>query len=190
MRDPSANMKFSNLAGRDRARGFTLIELMIAVTVVGILTAMALPTMKSATQNNRVKSLSSDMHISLMLARSEAIKRGADVELSGTSGGWEVTTASLTDPLQDNIMNPAITMTCDITGNANADDCMDEITFDRSGHASCFLPSSTTRCTKIELRFFYSDNDKVQMRCVALSLSGRPSILLDRDGNTANGCQS
>jgi hypothetical protein len=33
-----------------------------------------------------------------------------------------------------------------------------------------------------------SGNSQVTARCVRLDLSGRPSLLIDSDGNPANGC--
>ena len=56
--------------------GFTLLELMIAVAIVGILTTLALPSFREMLRQNRATGLANDLAAALNLARSEAIKRG------------------------------------------------------------------------------------------------------------------
>lgn len=65
--------------------GFTLLELVVSVVVVGILTALAVPTFTSFIQNNRIQTLKQDFVSMLTLARSEAIKRGSPVSLCAAS---------------------------------------------------------------------------------------------------------
>jgi type IV fimbrial biogenesis protein FimT len=79
------------------SRGFTLVELMVSLTLLGILAALALPSFSEAFLSNRLASFSNSFIASAQLARSEAIKRNASIKLcrssNGTScattGGWQ-----------------------------------------------------------------------------------------------------
>ena len=80
--------------------GFTLIELMVTISVLAILLALGLPSFQSSLRSNRVATATNEMIASISLARSEAIRstRGGGVCASadgaacgGTwSDGWLV----------------------------------------------------------------------------------------------------
>jgi len=78
------------------SRGFTITELLIVVTIAGILMAAALPAYNDFVRNQRVKTASFDVFSSLVYARSEAVTRNASVTVTPTSGttswasGWTV----------------------------------------------------------------------------------------------------
>jgi len=84
-------------AGRRQCRGFTLIEMLAALTIASILMAGALPAMSSVGSTMKLSSLSNAFLSQLHLARSEAIKRNsrvvicksADGTVCSASGGWE-----------------------------------------------------------------------------------------------------
>src|SRR5918995_6003078 len=76
--------------------GFTLIEMMIAITLMAILMAIAVPSFKDASLGSEVRSIANDLVAHAALARSEAIKRNAIVTLCVSAdgltcgaGGWE-----------------------------------------------------------------------------------------------------
>jgi len=75
-------------------KGFTILELMIAVALLAIFLALALPSFRAAIQNNRLAAQSNDLITALQMARSEAIKRSAPVSLCASSdqatcsGSW------------------------------------------------------------------------------------------------------
>ena len=52
-----------------------MIELMVTLTVAGVLLALALPNLRPFVQNSRLSSASNDLLRSLLIARAEAVKR-------------------------------------------------------------------------------------------------------------------
>lgn len=68
-------------------RGFTLLELMVTLTVLGILAAIAFPAMTALINANRLSGMTSEMAASLQLARSEAIRRNTQVSICSSSDG-------------------------------------------------------------------------------------------------------
>src|SRR5690349_7647306 len=74
-------------------RGFTLVEMMITLTVIGVLLAIAVPSFRQITLNQGIRTASFDLFSALELARSEAIKRNNSVSVqpdSSWSTGWKV----------------------------------------------------------------------------------------------------
>lgn len=72
------------------AKGFTLVELLVTVSLVGILAVIAIPNFSSALQNNRAETEVSDLQRALNYARLEAINRGVTVRIAPTSGSdWK-----------------------------------------------------------------------------------------------------
>lgn len=71
---------------RQNNRGFTLIELIVTLTIAGILIALAGPAMKSFILDQRLTTQANDFIADLNLARSEAIKRATNVTICRQGG--------------------------------------------------------------------------------------------------------
>lgn len=80
-----------------RQLGLTLIEFMIAITVLAILMTIAAPSFAQFLQNSRFSATANDFLLAMRTARSEAIKRKSPVRVESTnastdwSGGWQIT---------------------------------------------------------------------------------------------------
>lgn len=71
-------------------QGFTLLELMIVVSIIGICLGIGLPSLKSIITDTRLSSSVNDMLTAVQLSRSEAAKK---IQYSGiivTGNAWSV----------------------------------------------------------------------------------------------------
>jgi len=166
-----------------RQTGFTIIELMVVLTIAGIITAMALPYMRDTILTQRVRAAVTEAHLSLLLARSEAIKRNTNIIVEKTGAtwdlGWKVKVVSDGTVLRTNDALNDVDIACNTDANPNdTETCPTSITFTRTGRPASML----------EYRFYIAGNNKVFMRCVGIGLSGQPHVEIDTDGSQTNGC--
>ncbi len=68
-------------------RGMTAIELLAALSIVAILSAMAIPAFRDFLQNNRAAEQSNALVGALALARNEAVTRGIPVSVCASTDG-------------------------------------------------------------------------------------------------------
>ncbi|MBI4743155.1 MAG: GspH/FimT family pseudopilin [Betaproteobacteria bacterium] len=80
---------------RHGQRGFTLVELMIAVAVVGILLTQAVPSFSAWIQNAQIRNSAEAILNGLQLARAQAVQRNTSVEFALVAAG--------TDPVAANV---------------------------------------------------------------------------------------
>ena len=64
---------------RRRSLGFSLIELMVTITVLGVLTTLALPSFSRWMANTRLRSMAESVQNGLRLAQREAASRNGSV---------------------------------------------------------------------------------------------------------------
>jgi type IV fimbrial biogenesis protein FimT len=165
--------KMMNSRRLDQDAGFTLTELLITVSIASLLLTLAVPSFTTLILTQNVRTGASDLQTSLIFARSEAIKRAAAVNMVPTGGnwknGWTVKLGDGTVLRNEAPLNPLL---ASMSGST--------ITYQADGH----IPPPAPQTIKV----FVSGNTKVSARCLAIDLSGRPSLLVDKDGNPSNGC--
>jgi len=67
---------------KKQSLGFTLTELMITVAIIGILASIAVPSFQDMIERNRLKEAVEGLKSDLMFARTEAIKRSTNLNVS------------------------------------------------------------------------------------------------------------
>jgi type IV fimbrial biogenesis protein FimT len=143
--------------------GFTMMEVLIVLVVVAILTAIATPNLGSMVRTQRVKTASFDIFSSLMLARSEAIKRNATVTMTPVSSdwanGWAITDSQT--PSNTLRQQPAFS-SITITGPTS-------VAYTSSGRVNAAsAPQFSLSATDVATG---------NQRCIKIDLSGRPVAL-------------
>lgn len=142
-----------------KSSGFTLIELMVVVTVLAIFAAIGLPSFRELIASQKVKDAASTLQTALLLTRSEALKRNTSIALAPVAAnqwnaGWRVS-----NPADGSILSAyAAFSAVTISGPSS-------VIFQPSGRTS---GSGTFK--------FSQANGTNIVRCVSISLSGVPSV--------------
>jgi type IV fimbrial biogenesis protein FimT len=152
--------------------GFTLIELMITVSILGILLGIGLPSFVTFINNNKITDEANSLIYSLHMARSEAIKRGTDVQVAlafipdwDSLSGWKV--------IADTDGNNGYTHFDDIL--------MQRDPFDNARRFSYIYFNARGALTRFSNRPFVvtlepADCDNIASRIISIAPSGRVNI--------------
>jgi type IV fimbrial biogenesis protein FimT len=160
-----------------RLAGFTLVELLITVSIVAILATVAVPSYRYVTNSNRVAAEVNGLLGDLQFARSQAIKEGIPVIICVSSdgstctggndwkNGWVVQSTS-----NRTALNPTGVMrkqtTFKSTDSFQASNSVTSITFNREGFAGG-IPSGS----QIILQDATSNN--AWTRCLTITTVGQ-----------------
>ena len=137
--------------------GFSLIELLIVLVVAAILASIAAPSLTGMIASQRTKSVATNLHLALTLARSEATKRNANVTVAATAGGWQIfPSATPANILQDYTLAKGVSID---TGGINS------VVYQSSGRVQGAVTFIVT-----------ASGVSAASRCVSLDLSGRPYV--------------
>lgn len=160
------------------SRGFTLLELMMAIAILAIVVGIGVPSFLSIIESNRVQTDTNTFFTSLIAARSEAVKRNQPVVLCKsangsscvTSGNWEQGWLLFVDQDADTVKDtgePIVqvyaALSKDITVRAvnGSDDLLS------------YLPDGTLGLAEVFDVCIGSDTSRG--RSIDISITGRPS---------------
>lgn len=88
--------------------GFTIIELLITISLIGVIAAFAIPAFNTLTANNRVVATTNEISGLLAAARAEAVKQAAVVRVGPRAGAdWSSGLAAWIDQNSDSTMQDA-----------------------------------------------------------------------------------
>lgn len=141
-----------------RQRGFTLIELIVVMVIIGIAAGIAIPSFRGFTNSTNATTAANDLVSALNLARSEAVTRGRNVTVCKsanqtactTSGNWAQGWIVFVDVDGDGTVDAGDTLLrvysgpkgdTTMVGNANVDD---RLTYAPTGFFSAVFNGTIT----------------------------------------------
>jgi len=144
--------------------GFTLVEMVVTVALLGILLAIAVPGLRQLTLNQGVKSATFDLFSALEYARSEAIKRPGEIVTlkagASTDGAWSTGWRLMASTTKLRSWTVATNVS---VADKNS---LTQVTFGKDGHVTAAPVLEVKPVTSIT---------GVEARCVLVDLIGRPS---------------
>lgn len=176
---------------KSASSGFTLIEVMITLAIIGIAMAIAIPSMQTLLNNQKMKSASFDLVTTVMQARSEAMKWGAPsggipeismvASAGGLSDGWCVTftSASICDVLDDASPGPDVMLANKATAKITYSALPKPIVF---GHSGRLLSDAAFAAAPV--RILVKDTEEAATaRCVVIDSNGNPRTYVQLHGD-------
>ncbi len=165
-----------------RERGLTMMELLITMSIVAILSAIAIPSFKYVTQSNRSSSEVNALLGDMRYARTEAVKEGLPVTVCSSKNGtsclnsidWSQGWIVFSDTNGDHIRNgnepllrvqSALGTTFGGTDSFQAAPALLYVTFNREGFAA-------TGLTTTNIALHDSTNTSAYTRCVVVTSLG------------------
>jgi type IV fimbrial biogenesis protein FimT len=182
----------SSTTGRAaRSPGFTLLELLITMSIAAILLTLAVPSFRYVTNSNRIAGEVNGLLGDLQFARAEAIKEGRTVTVCVSTDGqncagsttWQSGWIVFSDPTDVGVVDPGETIlrwqkTFSGSDTFLASNNVAAITFNREGYAI-----GIANGTLLELHDLTGTT--AWTRCLSVNLSGEMTTELY--GITTNG---
>lgn len=138
---------------RSRVRGFTLVELMVAIALATILLSLSVPSFTQTLARLRVEGASHNLATDLQFARAEAVQRRAAVNLVTAANGASYTLTSGASTLKTVTLASGVSFTGNVT-----------ISFDPlRGLANAATLTSASTGTSAQLRIATDVMGRVQM---------------------------
>jgi type IV fimbrial biogenesis protein FimT len=171
------------------SKGFTLLELIIIVAIIGISTAFAAPGLSTMISNNRISSNANDFAAALQLAKAEAVARLNPVVLCKKNAGS-------TGCIADGDWSQGWIVFSDVNGNGGVDagepillvhEALNSlISFGGSStevdSSITFRPSGTSNVTTTrELIICNNDLFDSSARGILVTITGRGSVMKASD---------
>ena len=171
-----------------RAPGFTLIEMLMTISIAAILTGIAIPSFRYITNSNRIASELNGLLGDLQLARAEAIKEGRTVTVCQSSdgtnctnnaGSWQSGWIVFSDPTNVGVWDAGetyIRKQKPFSGTDSFSASVSAISFNREGYA-VGMPNAGTLLTLHD-----ATNTDSWTRCLFVNFSGQ--MMSERVGVT------
>ncbi|PHS56658.1 MAG: general secretion pathway protein GspH [Alcanivorax sp.] len=102
---------------KSRQRGFSLVEMMVAIIIFAVLGSIAVPSFRNAGAGNSLRGAASELVAALNTARTQAVNLRVNVQLSAVSGGnwsqgWSIAyPAGAPEEDQSFTISPDVTVT-------------------------------------------------------------------------------
>lgn len=150
----------------DGQRGFTLVELMMAVALLAIVLSIATPTYRALIDSQNVKAAATALHSAVNLTRAEAVKRNASAFLRPANGeswskGWLIPAPAAANSDSQPVMRERLKPGVTIESAASA------LEFSANGRLSSGAQRFTLSGTLVE--------DSTSL-CLSVGLSGQVSV--------------
>ncbi len=178
-----------------RNQGLSLIELLITISILSLLISLAAPGFRDAVARQRISAQTQQLHTSLILARSEAVKRGIPVTMCPRAAGgttclteferWESGWMLFLDTDEDNETDAGEEI---VRFYDQADGLQIQwnrsvpLTYDAKGFIAGMSGGTFTICDPA--------TEATHPRAIIISMNGRPRVSSTTSGGAALECET